>query len=56
MFIAEVLNVRADDKFIDPETGQFSLSDANLIAYSHGFYYELGQMIGRFGFSVQKRK
>ena len=56
MFIAEVLNVRADDKFIDPETGQFSLSDANLMAYSHGFYYELGQMIGRFGFSVQKKK
>ena len=56
MFIAEVINVRADDRYIDPATGQFSLSDANLMAYSHGFYYELGQMIGRFGFSVQKKK
>lgn len=56
MFIAEVLNVRADDRFIDPETGRFSLEDAGLMAYSHGHYYELGKMIGKFGFSVQKKK
>ena len=56
MFIADVLNVRADDKYIDSETGRFDLAKANPIAYSHGFYYELGEMIGRFGFSVQKNK
>lgn len=56
MFIAEVLNVRADDKFIEPETGRFDFAAANPIAYSHGFYYELGELIGRFGFSVQKNK
>ena len=53
MFIAEVINVRADSRYIDPETDRFMLEKAGLMAYSHGFYYELGEMIGRFGFSVR---
>ncbi len=56
MFIAEVVNVRADDRFLDPETGRFSLEDAHLLAYSHGIYHELGEAIGKFGFSVKKNK
>lgn len=54
MVIADVLNVRADDKYIDPDTGRFWLDKARPIAYSHGFYYELGDLVGRFGFSVKK--
>lgn len=54
MFVAEVLNVRADARWIDPATGAFSLRDAGLIAYVHGAYYTLGQLIGKFGFSVKK--
>ncbi len=56
MFIAEVLGVRADSRFIDKETGKFDLEKAGLIAYSHGAYHRLGPAIGKFGFSVQKRK
>lgn len=56
MFVAEVVNVRADDRFLDPETGRFSLEDARLIAYSHGIYHELGEATGKFGFSVKKDK
>lgn len=56
MIIADVVNVRADEKYIDPETGQFKLNEADLLAYSHGFYHELGPIIGKFGFSVQKKK
>lgn len=56
MFISEVVNVIADEKYLDPETGAFKLQDANLIAYSHGHYYQLGDMIGKFGFSVKKKK
>ena len=56
MFLAEVLNVQANKKFIDPETDTFKLSDARLIAYSHGHYYKLGDEIGRFGWTVQKNK
>lgn len=56
MFIADVLNVRADDRFIDPDTGRFSLEKSGIMAYCHGHYYELGRLIGKFGFSVQKKK
>lgn len=55
MFLAEVLNVRADDRFIDPETGRFSLEKSGIMAYCHGHYFELGKLIGKFGFSVQKK-
>ena len=56
MFIADVVNVLADDKYLNPETGVFDMQKANLMAYSHGKYYELGEFIGKFGWSVQKKK
>lgn len=56
MFIADVVNVKADEKYIDSATGKFSLEDANPIAYSHGQYYELGNKIGGFGWTVRKKK
>lgn len=54
MMIADVLCIRADDRYIAPETGAFSLKEAGVMAYVHGAYYELGELIGRFGFSVKK--
>jgi len=56
MFIAEVVNVQADSKYIDPETDTFNLGAAKLIAYSHGHYYKLGKEIGKFGWTVKKKK
>ncbi len=56
MFIAEVVNVQADSQYIDPVTDTFKLSEAKLIAYSHGHYYKLGEEIGKFGWTVQKKK
>lgn len=56
MFIAEVLNIRADDRWIDKSTGALSLKEAGLIAYVHGKYFSLGEMIGHFGYSVRKKK
>lgn len=55
MFVAEVLGINADEKYID-EKGAFDISKCNLIAYSNGNYYSLGKKIGKFGFSVQKNK
>jgi hypothetical protein len=55
MFIAEVLNVIADDKYINQETGAFDLAASGIMAYSHGAYYSLGEYLGRFGFSVKKQ-
>ena len=56
MFIADVVNVQANVRFIDPETDTFNMKEAKLIAYSHGHYYKLGEEIGKFGWTVQKKK
>ena len=56
MFLAEVVNVLADESLIDPESGTFRLGDAGLLNYSHGNYYRQGEHIGRFGWSVMKPK
>ncbi len=55
MFIADVLNVIADDRYIDPSTGAFDMQAARLMAYCHGQYFKLGDPIGRFGWSVKKK-
>ncbi len=56
MFIADILNVRADESLLDPETGLFDLGRAGLMSYTHGHYYSQGEPLGRFGFSVKKKK
>jgi flavin reductase (DIM6/NTAB) family NADH-FMN oxidoreductase RutF len=56
MFISEVVAVNADEEYIDETTGLFRLNDAIPIFYSHGKYYETGNLIGKFGYSVEKRK
>ena len=55
MFIADVLGINADEKYID-EKGAFDISKCNLIAYANGGYYPLAKKIGKFGFSVEKKK
>ena len=56
MFIAEVVNVLADERFIDPETDRFDLAAASPLVYCHGAYFGLGDFIGKFGWSVEKKK
>lgn len=55
MFIAEVLSINADDKYID-EKGAFDITKCNLIAYANGKYFSLGKQVGKFGYSVKKTK
>lgn len=56
MFIADVVNVKADEKYLDSDTGKFDLAKSNLLVYAHGGYYEMGEKIGKFGWSVEKKK
>ncbi len=56
MFLAEIVSVNASAGYLNPKTGAFDLSKTNPILYLHGKYYETGDFIGRFGFSVQKKK
>ena len=55
VFIAEIVRVNVADELIDKK-GAIALWKAELIAYAHGSYYTLGSHIGKFGFSVQKKK
>lgn len=55
MFISEVVAVHAEEKYIDETTGLFKLNDTVPICYSHGKYYETGRLIGKFGYSVEKK-
>lgn len=53
MIIASVLGVSIDKSLLD-ENGKFDLGKADLIVYSHGEYFTLGDVIGKFGYSVKK--
>ena len=55
MFVAEVLSIDADEKYID-EKGALDISKCDLIAYANGGYYKLGKKLGKFGYSVAKKK
>lgn len=55
MFLAQVVNVSVDDSFIDNDQA-FSFADAKPLVYNHGHYFGLGKKIGKFGWSVQKKK
>lgn len=55
MFIAEVVNVSVDEQFVNDKNA-FSFAKARPLVYSHGHYFGLGKKIGKFGWSVQKKK
>lgn len=54
MFLATVEAVTVDDAYMD-EKNTFHLREADPIVYSHGEYYTLDKMIGKFGYSVRKK-
>ncbi|MBO5621528.1 MAG: flavin reductase family protein [Butyrivibrio sp.] len=54
LFIAEVMCVDVDDSLLD-EKNRLDLGKAQLVAYSHGEYFMLGDKLGKFGYSVAKK-
>ena len=56
MFVADVVNVLVDARYVDSESGRLDLERAGLMAYCHGEDFRLGDVIGHFGWSVRKRK
>lgn len=54
LFIADVRAVQVEEDLLDAR-GRLDLARANLTAYSHGEYFELGRRLGSFGYSVRKR-
>lgn len=55
MFVADVVNVRADESLLDETSGKFEMSRANMLSYCHGAYYSQGEYLGHFGYSVRRR-
>ncbi len=55
LFLAKVVGVNVDESLLNKK-GALDLKRANLVAWSHGEYMGLGKKIGKFGYSVQKRK
>ena len=53
MFLADVVGVHISRELLD-ETGRFDLAKADPVVYSHGEYYNLGSLLGTFGYSVRK--
>ncbi len=56
MFIADVVAIHANEELLHKTSNVLNLEKADLVSYSHGNYYCLGEKIGKFGFSVEKRK
>ena len=55
MFVADVVNVLADERYYNQETDKFELAASDPLVYVHGGYYHLGDRIGKFGWSVEKK-
>jgi flavin reductase (DIM6/NTAB) family NADH-FMN oxidoreductase RutF len=55
VFMADIVSVSCKDEIID-EAGKMRFDRADLLAYAHGEYYSLGEVVGRFGFSTDKPK
>lgn len=53
MFIGEIVSVMVRSDLLDAD-GKLHMEKAGLIAYSHGLYQKLGDVIGFFGWSVAR--
>ena len=55
MFIAEVIAINVNNEYID-KNGAFDIQKCDLISYANGGYYSQGKKLGKFGFSVMKKR
>ena len=55
VFMADIVSVSCREDIID-ENGKMRFERADLLAYAHGEYYRLGEIVGRFGFSTDKQR
>ena len=55
MFLADIAKVVLDESLLD-EDGKLDMARAALCCYGHGTYYAVGEMLGRFGYSMAEKK
>lgn len=56
MFIAEVVNIQVSENYIDKSNGTVNMQHQDLIAYSHGKYIGMGEIIEQAGFSIKNNQ
>ena len=54
LFLADIVNVVVSKELFDKK-GAIDLRKAELVAYSHGEYYALGEFLGFYGYSVANK-
>lgn len=54
LFLAEVVGVDVEESILD-ENGKLCLERAGLMAFAHGEYFALGEVVGSFGFSAARK-
>ncbi len=54
MFIADIVNVKVNEELFDDDSNRIKLDSINLLAFSYGNYYSLGDIIGKYGMSHKK--
>ena len=55
MFLGEIVAIRVRKDLLD-EKGSLHMEKARLVAYSHGLYHQLGNVMGFFGYSVARKE
>ncbi len=55
LFIAAVETVGVEESLLD-QAGKLQLNSSGLTVYAHGSYFELGEELGSFGYSVRKKQ
>lgn len=55
MFLADITRVVLDESLLDEE-GRLDMARAALCCYAHGTYYAVGEMLGKFGWSMAEKK
>ncbi len=55
MFLAEVVNIQVSEDYIDKSTSAIKMKHQDLMAYSHGKYIQLGDIIEQAGFSIKSK-
>jgi flavin reductase (DIM6/NTAB) family NADH-FMN oxidoreductase RutF len=53
MFMAEIVAVNYDKKYLDEKTGSFSSEKAGLVSYAFKQYFGQGEKLGKYGFSAK---
>ncbi len=56
MFLAEVVNIQVSENYIDQSNGSVNIQHHDLMAYSHGKYVQIGDIIEQAGFSIRNNQ